>query len=562
MTNLSNQPQIIPTAEILNGYRNAASEAFKNLKRNAVVSAANCFLFYWHTASDQADPMTREWLEAQIDARNEEIDRHNVNADDASKLMRVEAREGAHEKTRIVKFVFGFDRAVHASNVSRYAAVVGYIEANITSLNDMSVDAVVEFLESVGGFEAALDAARGGGNSDTTGDDKGQHGDEEENKSGGDTAAERKAQVEILKRIVAEAPSVSAAGYVPKFPNGETIFFAARSVGGAIELVAELDLSESAAEALLLKVDDDLLPHDRTIEFVAQVVNLGTLVADGGDGNVTVDGTQSGEVEKIRRTVSIFSPEADATPIAQVSSKFTDASVVVEATPKDGVYIGDAGIYPFVALEAEANKPGFKELAATLKSPAKRVGLTLGVTKDPIGAINWTFGSSSPHAASTTFTLRPVVNQDHCPIKVDDFKETFAVDLTKIQVVEAFEQFLKKWDDVMAGQKKPTFLPVNLGCDGVAVTLEHAKVGTHTINVSGQKSPKLKVSLKPRDLYKLFSKLRVQRESTFRLKGNPDSLFVVEWEDTYGAYKAYLPVVDPKSGHMKEKGLAHFRPAL
>lgn len=61
----------------LDAFVNNAQEAYKNYKSAAMKSAANCYLFWFHAASEQADGVSRSYFDDKVAERNDEIDRFN-----------------------------------------------------------------------------------------------------------------------------------------------------------------------------------------------------------------------------------------------------------------------------------------------------------------------------------------------------------------------------------------------------------------------------------------------------------------------------------------------------
>ena len=317
MTNLSNHPvHVSASAEQLAGYVRSANDAFKNYKKTAMTSAAYCYLVWWHTASEQADQLSREWLKQQVRDRNVEVEHHNDNlaslekrvADHnsgkvvvggkeltdlkpylgytetdwtAAAKMKVEAREGSSPFTEVVKFVFCFDSSKDASNVSRYCKTLEYVDEHHGRLTEVTVEAVVKLLEACGGFEAAVDYMRGNA-------DNGKSRTVE-------IPGEWDAKVDAFKNAIGNATPLGSIAYDPKFANDDRVFFIARKQETGVDILGELDLTKNEANGLQMKVDTDCITTlDPFVQFAAQITSLGSLVHEGKDSAFTEDGTAAG----------------------------------------------------------------------------------------------------------------------------------------------------------------------------------------------------------------------------------------------------------------------------
>ncbi len=583
MSTLSNQPlRDDPTAVELASYVTSARDAYKNYRNTAMKSAAYCYLVWWHARSDHARPAQRQWLDQQIADRNMEIERHNTELDATKKRiaaygdggtvldqrdlaylsftegswaaavrMKVAAREGASEFTEIVKFVFGFDRASDASNISRYSSVLEFIKDRHVQLEDVTPDAIVQLLEDVGGFEAALEIARGNGEKDNT-IKKDSNG------------ADRDAKVAALKSAFS-GPPLTTFAYAAKFAQDEFVFLLAKTQGGNLDVLGELSLTDNEAKQMMLRADTDILGNlDPFAEFAAQVANLSSLVHEGKDSAFTTDGTASGKKLKVARTFSLCSDASGGAEV-HVSARHIDASAVIVARPKAGVEIGTLTPGQFLMLPTEAVNGGAssKQMMKALSSVGDRVSMTFqACAGDSQAPVVWKTSSRNGTALAPVAEYKwgIMAAEKHFPVNVYRFSPRFDVTLQKTEVLRIHDAYTSKWQKAGKDEKK-TFLPLELSYDGVEFALDHEKHHRFGLAVGSTQTATVRLSLRPRDLSDLVEKLGAQKAKSFTFKADPDGLLAVMWSDQYGEYEVYIPTVD-STGGLKDRCLGHLVPSL
>ena len=493
----------------LNGYVQSARTAIKNYKKTAMTSAACCYLVWWYTSSEHADAQAASWLDHQITSRNAVIESFNDNLptlkarvaeynageageitaeelaeikpylgyDDAkwagAEKRKIEAREGASTYTEVVKFVFEFDLASDAPNISRYAKVLEFIAARHEQLVELTEDAIVDLLDNVGGFEAALLIARGNEDASDNGDDGGDV-------STGD--AKRAAKVEALKAAIGNSAPLHSITYDPKFARDGYVFFIGHKQDDKVAVYGEIDVSENEANALVLKVDTDLIGGlDPFAEFAAKVTEIGNgIVREGSNSAYTVDDTSSGEKLKVARAYALCD-DADGNYV-QVSARYTDASAVVIARPKSGINIGTLKPKQYLMLPAHraatdtVTKTG-KDLAKQLGGIGDRILLKLEAVNEVSNTpVIWQVGSTTqektPAQNVPQFRWGIMAQQKVYPVCVDRFRDKFCVTLAKTDLQKVREEYTDNWKAADKGEKK-VFIPLELSYDGISLTFNH-----------------------------------------------------------------------------------------
>ncbi len=534
MNNVANIAAVITlSAAQLAEYVRSAQDAYKNYKTTAMRSAANCYLVWLFTSSDQATDMARDWIKDQIADRNAEIERHNdnlpslkerVNAYKASEIAsvtavelaeiepylaytdtdwdkavqtKIEAREGASPFTEVVKFVFGFDSASDASNISRYAKALEYVQARHGALTELTADGVVALLDKAGGLEGAINAVRNGedGHANFAG--------------GGAGDPQRDAKVRALKVAISNSATLTSFSYEPKFANDDYVFMIGRRRGADVAVYGELDLSENEANALVMKIDTDLISTlDPFAEFVARVAKLGSLVREGSASAYTVDGTQSGDKMKVARAYALCDA-TDGTTFMHVSARYTEASAVIVARPKSPVMLGTLKPKQFLMLPTEP-ATGFKtgkDMVKLVNSVADRIMFRFAATKEVSDApVVWSALSNDPQNLSPApeFVWGIMAKQKRYPVNVNRFNAQFTVVLNKSDVVDIHESYTSKWEKAPKNAKK-VFLPLELSCDGVTLSLNHAKHLEKRIPVGSTLAANVALPMRPRDISDLIA---------------------------------------------------------
>lgn len=579
-----------------------AQEAYKNYKSAAMKSAANCYLLWHYAASEQADKFARAWFASQLENYNTEVDRFNnalpdlevrvkahvsgektdTASDEFAKLkdyfgysqddwdkaakLKAEARENASQFTTVVKFVFEFDHPSDASNVSRYAKVLEYIHERREQLDSLTEDAVVALLKKTGGFEAALDIARGNGPENSSSANKsnansGINNTEED--------AKRNEKVSAIKKAIAHAEPFANVSYVPRFARDGYVFLIGRKLDDKVAVYGELEASENEAKSLVLKIDTDVLGGlDPFAEFVAKVCEISTMVRDGKKSIYTADGTSSGEMLKVARTYVLRDGQGGT--YVHVSARYTEASAVVVARPKPEINIGTIKSGQFLMLPTERNdndtvtKTG-KDLAKQVDNIGDRImfGMTAAAgTAD--APVIW---KVVPHskaakqgAIDPQFCWKLVAKEKHQPVCIESFDAKFTASVPKTAVQDVHENYTSKWQKAKQNEDK-TFLPITLTYDGTALTFEHDKHKAYAVPMGSVEQPTVTLAMRPRDIADLFTLLVEQNADSFVINADPKGLFLVSWSDKFGEYEIYLPTVNDKGG-LKDRCLTKLSSAI
>lgn len=560
------------TADDLLGYIADAVFEYGNSKTSAMKSAANAYLVWYHGESENAEPDMRKWLNEQVKKRNEKIDEHNAKiesdrrrakelaegkindelAEDEkarltalqnrkphewaqAKQVKIDVREGGSRFTVIVKFVFGFVKPSEASLVSRYAKVLEYIEQNKDKLAGVfTVDAIVELLNDAGGFEAALDKVRNPESDD-----------------------EDKVRAATLTRIMEAVNAVEGGeeiAFKAKYEQKGYVFLLGRPSANGVKLCGELAINDNEAEALFFKVDEGIIGSaEPAVDFMARTVSIGELVREGRDSNI-VDTAVTGKKFKVTRTYSLS--ELGGKTQMVVSARYTEASVVVHAVPKDNVIIGGVEPEQMALLDAASAA----EMTKLFHDPARRLLMSVQTEQGDVDVpVRWNVITHLDGESTVKkFEWKTMFKEAHCPVDKRHFDPKCSITLGQQQVRELYDTYLRDW-----GKNKTDDQKVNKALtimfDGVMLTVGHEVYGQNSITIGGKQGSPVSLEMRPRDIVDLFRKLIDLNVQDACLHGDADGLLAVSWEDEVGDYCVYIPSVE-KRGGLNKTCLGYMKP--
>ena len=555
-----------PDANKLQDFLKQARTELKNSKDSAMKAAAHAYLVWHYSESDFAEDGAKRWLEAEIQKRNNEIDKANsdlevlknrVKADKAGKLKdelpadvrreieehrdldatawskrvkgKVEARSDANSFTRIVKFVFGFDHPDDASNISRYATVLRYISDHQVELGGLNVEAIVTLLKDAGGFEAVVNKQRGGPKPKQDGTKR----------------------LKKLKEALSNASAITQLAHIAKYDRAGIVFFVGRKQGANVDLLGEVALTEVEADQLLTKIDADLIgDRDNRIELIARMFDLGEIAREGKETDITDDGTKAGKKVKEQRVVSLG--EDDDGVFFIVSARYAEASAVIKVRPVDDLDFGTVSSGRYLMLEHVDGR----NFANMVEDQMDRLFLKFEVeARDPLV---WSVeDTASEMTAAKQYRWVDLIGQSHWPLSVRTYEPGYRVQLTAENVVDLYDGYLKNWGDY-SKQPKAVRKPLKVSANGPTFGIGHEAFGAHSADGKNENGGQVELNFRPGDLVDLFDKLRQQDAVVFDFQADADGLLSVSWKDHLGRYEVYLPSVD-KRGQLETRCVGYLK---
>ena len=575
------------TAEIISSNITKAQTSYAQSKDAAGIAAAHAYIVWVDTMSPRAHKDGRDWMDAQITKRNDEISNHNnelkklkkyaeryklgelasstsFNGDAETKEEReqlaedkatiikaaaytsqdwsalrkvpVDARDNSSRFTKIVKFVFEFEYASQASVVSRYAHVLDWIHAKFSDAEIHDIAEITDAIKIAGGFEAALNEQRG-------------KFVEQDNTCDKDREAIAEAIAGQVKSVVKTAKAKASFDMeVINAPEGMVLVLG-RYSNGKVEVVGEMPMTDAELNATVSKFNDDqLLPTNDRVEFVSRVMSLGKLVEEGQDSDVPEDGMKAGKKEKVHRALTCI-PHAKAGVELMVSARFSPASAIIKAVPHPDKALLGAIKSPMMMPKEESQK---LEKGLVERSTRRLLDLLPDVTN---GELSWTLENSALMAkgsnnAQQHFTMQSLVSEVHKPLNISGFDEMFDVEITKDELRGLYEKCLKVWKGMSADKKAGKRATLKF-VDG-QMTYQFSGEPDYSCAVSATESIAVTMQFRPKDLEVLVKTLLEQPVKAFSMIGDTDGLLCITWADTLGEYGVYLPTAT-KEGKLETR---------
>lgn len=574
-----------------------ARDCLNRSKDGAAEAAGVSYML--HRACEGGEPA--KWLTAQIEARNIEIKKHNDDlsdlfkrakdfmdgklskedhlnkkpADEAEKQVHeaerselrrisglslkeknkmrrilVEAREGASKYTKLVKFIFQFDKDFHAGMVSRYSLALEWIGSKFDQSVDMEVDDIKKLILDNDGFEKIVLDQR------------------EIN----DNSEESQEQASIISKAIKAAArgKVETMGpiiTVPIIPDrtkdgfGLLLF---RMVEGEVSVIGDAGLTDYDIDrAVNYQGSKSPIECDPISDFVGKAVELGLVIKDGQE----VKGeTESGKKIYVQRCLSI-KPDDNGNAQLIVSLRNADAAPILRAIPKTA-QITAIGNQAFM-LRTEDRK----NLENEIKNPERRSLISMLPVRDPVRkdgtpaesimawkVSNRALADAGQDNAERSFYWREIEKIDPKPLDIDNFQPIFDghVDNTDLSLI--VDNILEPWTKDKSKEKGKHIVQITVDKDKLRITCGNYE--PVVCSFKSEKPVKGSVRVRPRELHQVFTKLRNWSTDKFRLKGDDGGLFQIGWEDQIGAWDFSFPTLT-RDGRLETRRIAPMRaPAM
>jgi hypothetical protein len=553
-----------PTSDEILEFINYAKHEYQHAKTGAMKSAAGAYLVWHFGESANAEIEMRTWLGAEVDKRNANIDAHNTIIENrrrkakefangsmnethsveykakltadaallvadwaALKQVKIDARHGASNFTRIVKFVFEFKKPSDATHTSRYAKVLEYIEKHKNRLaGNFTIDAIVQLLDDVGGFEAAVEAMRGNAPAESD--------------------AVRASKLAKIKSAVNLA-NTGQIEFHAKYQTGGYVFMIGRANGGQTTVCGELKLSDNEAEELMLKVDADVMGNnDPVADFIARAVSLGELVRDGYESNVTIENANAAKKHKVTRAYSLVAL-GESTQLV-VSARYTDVSAVIHAMPKPHINIGKVTEGRFVTLAIENGA----EFTKPFTDAGYRALLTVKAQQGGSDApVLWHIETALERKTETQqLAWKSLYTDPNRPVDTHDYTADCTINLSHADLRHLYDTYLSGWvKNKKNNQNVAKLLTVSF--DGITLMVGHDAHGQYKRKVGDKQGAAVSVIMRPRDVVDLCSKLIELNVNCCAISGDTNRMLAASWQDEFGDYIVHLPAAEDRGGLIK-----------
>lgn len=550
----------------------AARKAYIASKASAMEAVAHVYLVYLNTLAPDGGA---GWLTQQIKARNGKIAEHNkelpqrkdnvaaykaelasnpnavadeqVTKDlkktekewEAEKRIKIDTpRQGASRFTTICRLVLEFDYEYHASNTSRYCAVLEWLDAKFRNQLVTNFLPLVDAIKAAGGFEKVLFLQR--------------HGEPE---ADGETADDRSiietALKDNIKAAIATANVKASFAMDPSYATGDNVVVMyGRYDNGTVSIIGEVPLENSEVDGMLRKLNDKvMLPVDGAAEFVSRALCLGELVDTGKKTKLPVDNIAGAQAIE---EYSLFSMVPDAAGAKlMVSACMAPTSVVVHAKPGPEIAEELVQTQDYLYMLKKSRKL----LAEKLHDRTERTLYTLSRDAVPVrndgspsgSAASWCLNNTALAKAGRKTAKRHLfwdymTKGGYQPVNVEAYDEQFSVTLSKAEITKLFVEHLKKFKSVSPTKKGAQPMKIKFEADKLTVIFKGQTDGKLTITAALDKA--FELTLRPKDVYGLFAKLHKFDVCDVTLSGNIAGVLKASFADETGEYDVYVPTCD------------------
>ena len=563
------------------GLRTNARSSFQNYKESAASAAANAYMLFRDTQSDYATKEGKDWIENEIKVRNEEITEHNdklkedqkrvtdykenklpdtdfifndpKNAEekkqiaaekqrldslkakdkaywDRERLVKIEAKEGASQFTKIVKYTFEFDRAIHSTSVYRFTTALEWVHEKLSGEEINDVAEIVTAIDAAGGFEAILEEMR----LKRSGDDS----DQEDRKIIADRI------YSDTKAALKEAKPLATIPLEARHSQDGLVLMVAKYEGGKAQVVAEIEAGDGEFKRLISRYEDpNLLPVAPTTEFVGRLLALGELVSEGE--NSSGNNKKDDDATKTQRLLILHKGKNGKLEF-MISARFADAAVIVKAQPKSEIELGSPDAAIFMKSKTR------RELEKKISTYERRRLIDMSSDMNPLRAdgkaaeasMSWIACNSAlkeknSKNASGQFYWYNLDGQDKKPLDTDHFEPRAFFSLSGEHIRSIYNEGLNPWEKLTDARKASKLVTIKNDADTIHVTVKDEK--TVSVPVLKATGPTVAASFRPRELSNLFSLLTKQHGAEYAFALDEAGLLEVRWEDALSSYQVYLP---------------------
>lgn len=472
-----------------------------------------------------------------------ELDKRTETEWAALRFVKIAAKPSANPFTLVVKLVFHFVRPSDASLVSRYATALSVLDARFKGDVTTTEQEMVEYLLSLGGFEAAVSKAKLGNGKPA--------------KVQLITPEKRK---ELQGKLVADAKVRAAT------QSGTTMVYpiAGHPNEGFAVMLHYYDRTGAKMIANLPLDVDEVMEHvgalhlqkagarNPGVTFMRRVVQLGDVVGGVVDkGEVTkhglekeVHGADKKDVHLDKSVARKLTLRRDTSGSAQfvVSAKYTSASAIVHATPKNDDFVGLQHVDGFYAMRQE----NFAELHEVLEDPMVSYFADIRPTTDKAydSPLLWELGNSEIALNRRMFWSK-IGDGAEKPLDIEpDFagRVKLRVQIDDYSVKKLYREGAAIWGGAKRPNKKVTEMQLVFDKSGT-VTLKTQAQPDVVVATSGNATVTETVNFRPQDLYLLLKALSEQPANWFAFEVDPSGAMSVQWHDNVGFYAVYQPLM-------------------
>lgn len=541
------------TAENLQDLLDKGRLSFKTGHSNIVSAIASAYTIY--RLRNQVDD--KGWLDGQIKLYNAEIKQHNKGITDSKGLSddekkdqkRVEAKamDGASKFTALVKFMFRFDKPYHASMVNRYTTALEWIDrhygkapANFALPDDITV----RINKDEGGLNVIIE------------DQKRYQSGNEGNKPSAEDI--QKTQNEIVRLTRQSVKSKQSKASIPKIEAKESdglILLVGRQTDTNTEILGPADVDpEVLNQVLRLAFRPSAMDGDHGLELLGRIAALGRL-ADGDkglSGIPQIPGRSETRAMKSMTRIMTMRPLESGKPEIIVSTNRSDASIVVQAVPKNGALAAPkSAVYML-----PNNRQTFE---SNLTDPSARPLFRMEFNDNPTQADGTPASSAYEMVVSNTVLKDDKGNAKFMkfywndlnnlgskpPIRSGSFKPQFTTTISQTDILGALSAFLSKWADAKDRTKSKAEV-IEIGFSGTEMTFSADEADDYIVTLKAPVTGSHSLRFRSKDIVNTFQQLALQEPDSFTIAGDDAGVLQITWDDDLANYDLSIPTTMDK----------------
>ena len=477
-----------------------------------------------------------------------ELSSHTREQRYAQKLVKYFPDDDQKTILDLVKFVLNLETPADSDIASRYAAVTQWVIDQNHPLPFPDILLVVDILKQGGGFEVVLAKQRALKN------------------EGADNADQSILKADIqsqAKILVRGMDAKSTIDLHSQLAQDGYVLLLARTNGGQADILGEVPTTENEINSAILHISDHIKdPATPHCEFLARAVALGSIVAEGDDGGMTRDRTQSGEAVKSQRAM-VVRPGADGHAMLVVSGQYVDSSPVIHAWPTQWPEFDE--IKQDVILPRQHLKSMERDLSNLIRRRRIEIDLDLSPKRanqkdaSSPAAFQVVYNALEEKGRSSArqqFFLNLMGNVTHKPVDTEHFDYQFEDILDQTDISVLLNGPFQDWVKEKGSNKNKA--PVIFAYDHKKLSVKVNGLPALDFNRSLDVGAKYAMSFRVRDFHKLLTVLAKQDCQSFRMRGDEGGLLEISWSDSVGRYAVYMPTVNLK-GELETRRVAHMR---
>lgn len=498
-------------------------------------------------------PTDRDWLKAQINAFNNEIDAFNKTITENSKLsadqkaaqkkIKADGPDGVTSIPAVVRFVFTLNTKKQTSIASRYATAVSWVERQFGN-EEANLDLPEKIANRIvqeGGLNTIIE-------------------DQKAFEANDPNAAARRAEEEkiataVHNRKIAFLKSDTSLATVPAgdvIDHDGLVLLVGRRNGTSIDVLHPINADKHILDqAIDSGLDLAISGTDHSAELIGRMLRLGSLV-DEAKGKSSIPANRGDVADDknldITRTMTLRQTPQGKSEIV-LSPRRASSSILVSAIAKNGAL--PSVTQPMWMLTRDRKrcethfsdknkrwlfKVDFETRPKVDDDGVERQRLYMNVTNSAV-----TDSDKKPKEEGFYWSDFSKV-MDQPLARAESFSPQFSVGLSLDQIREAYREFLMGWRKARQDKKKHADT-IHIAFKDGEMILSAERATKLTIPTQSNVPQPHSMQFRAEDLVKLFERLIEQKTRQFTLNGDDTGMLQITWTDELADYDLSIPTV-------------------